>query len=319
MTANLKSATLFAAALFATVLALPSHSHAQEKMRVILDWFVNPDHAPLIVAHEKGFFAEEGLEVEFIEPANPNDPPKLVAAGEMDVGIFYQPQLHLHADEGLPLRAIATLVATPLNSLVVLADGPIKSIADLRGGTVGYSIAGFEDIVLATMLETHGLRLEDVATVNIQFNIVASLLSGQVDAVIGAFRNFEPTHMRLEGTEGRLFFPEEEGLPPYDELIVIAHAERARDAEMSAFTRALERGALYLVNHPEESWELFLAYRPDLDNDLNRLAWGDTLPRFARRPRAMDAHRYEAFARFLAERGFIEEALPADAYLALPE
>ena len=312
-----RGAVALAAAVFFLLAA--QQAGAQERMRVILDWFVNPDHAPLIVALQKGFFAEEGLQVELIEPADPNDPPKLVAAGEMDVGISYQPQLHLHVDTGLPLRAVATLVATPLNSLVVLADGPIREVADLRGGKVGYSLAGFEDVLLATMLERHGLRLEDVETVNINFAIVPALMSGQVDAVIGAFRNFEPSHMRLEGTEGRLFFPEEEGVPPYDELIVIAHESRAGDAEMQAFVRALERGVIHLVNHPQEGWELFLDYRPDLDNDLNRLAWHDTLPRFALRPRAMDARRYEAFARFLAERGLIETARPARDYLALPE
>ena len=295
-----------------------SEALAQERLRVILDWFVNPDHAPLIIAYEKGFFAEEGLEVELIEPGDPNDPPKLVAAGEMDVGISYQPQLHLHVDRGLPLRSIATLVATPLNSLLVLADGPINEISDLRGRKVGYSLAGFEDVLLATLLERHGLSLEDVETVDIHFAITPALLSGQVDAVIGAFRNFEPSHLALEGSEGRVFFLEEEGVPPYDELIVITHESRASSEEMQAFARAMERGVLYLVNHPEESWDLFIGYRAELDDDLNRLAWKNTLPRFALRPRAMDSARYEAFARFLVERGLISEALPADAYLALP-
>lgn len=295
-----------------------SEALAQERLRVILDWFVNPDHAPLIIAYEKGFFAEEGLEVELIEPGDPNDPPKLVAAGEMDVGISYQPQLHLHVDRGLPLRSIATLVATPLNSLLVLADGPVREISDLRGRKVGYSLAGFEDVLLATLLERHGLSLEDVETVDIHFAITPALLSGQVDAVIGAFRNFEPSHLALEGSEGRVFFLEEEGVPPYDELIVITHESRASSEEMQAFARAMERGVLYLVNHPEESWDLFIGYRAELDDDLNRLAWKNTLPRFALRPRAMDSARYEAFARFLVERGLISEALPADAYLALP-
>ena len=311
---------VFAGALtLALSVLLAPNAQAQEKMRVLLDWFVNPDHAPMIVAQQKGFFAEEGLQVEFIEPADPNDPPKLVAAGEADVGISYQPQLHLHVDRGLPLRAIATLVATPLNSLVALADGPVEKIADLRGRKVGYSLAGFEDVLLATLLERHGLSLDAVETVDIHFAIVPALMSGQVDAVIGAFRNFEPTKLRLEGSEARVFFLEEEGIPPYDELIVITQAQRAAGRDMQAFTRALERGVTHLVNHPQESWELFLAHSPDLDDELNRRAWQDTLPRFALRPRAVDVRRYEDFAAFLAERGLITEARPARDYLALPE
>ncbi|SVD13536.1 uncharacterized protein METZ01_LOCUS366390, partial [marine metagenome] len=137
-------------------------AEAAEKLTVMLDWFINPDHATLMVGQEKGFFAEAGLEVEMIAPADPNDPPKLVAAGKVDLAISYQPQLHVQVDQGLPLRRIATLVSTPLNSLVVLADGPIKSIADLKGRKIGFSVGGFEDALLAAMLNKVGLSLKDI-------------------------------------------------------------------------------------------------------------------------------------------------------------
>ena len=138
---------------------------AAEKLTVILDWFVNPDHGPLIVAQQKGFFREAGLEVELIEPADPNDPPKLVAAGQADLAVSYQPQLHLQAAAGLPVARIATLVATPLTTLLVLRDGPIKGIADLKGRKVGFSVGGFEDAILGAMLTRHGLKLADVELV----------------------------------------------------------------------------------------------------------------------------------------------------------
>ena len=74
-----------------------------DKLTIGLDWFINPDHAPLIIAEKRGFFKEVGLDVEMIEPADPNDPPKLVAAGKLDLAISYQPQLHIQVDEGLSL------------------------------------------------------------------------------------------------------------------------------------------------------------------------------------------------------------------------
>ena len=114
-----------------------SYAVAQQKLTVILDWFLNPDHATLVVADELGFFKEFGLEVALIEPADPNDPPKLVAAGKADLAISYQPQLHLQYSEGLPLSRIGTLVATPLTTLLVLAESPIKSIKDLKGKKIG--------------------------------------------------------------------------------------------------------------------------------------------------------------------------------------
>ena len=290
----------------ATLLLFAAQARA-EKLTVLLDWFVNPDHAPLFVAQEKGFFAARGLDVEFIAPSNPNDPPKLVAAGQADIAVSYQHQHQMQVAEGLPLTRIATLVATPLNSLVVLKDGPINSIADLKGKTIGYSVGGFETALLEVMLEKANLTLNDVKLVNVNFSLSPSLFTGQTDAVIGAFRNFELNQMDIEGRPGRAFFVEEHGVPPYDELILVANAKSVGDPRLRAFVDALEEGVQFLVNHPEESWKLFVAGdRSGLDDDLNRRAWRDTLPRFALRPGALDRARYARFADFLKTRKLVD-------------
>nr|WP_119167811.1 ABC transporter substrate-binding protein [Algihabitans albus] len=303
----------FAFCLAISLLTAASPARA-ETLTVLLDWFVNPDHAPLIVALDRGYFAEEGLEVEFLEPADPNDPPKLVAAGQVPIAISYQPQLHMQAAQGLPVARIATLVATPLNTLVVLAEGPVETLADLEGRKIGYSVGGFAEAMLSGMLAPAGLSLEDVELINVNFALSASLLSGQVDAVIGAYRNFELNQLEIEGSEGRAFYPEEHGIPAYDELVVIANANRLEDPRLPAFIRALERGTIYTINHPEDSWEIFKAYKPGLDDELNRRAWWDTLPRFALRPAALDEGRYRRFAQFLIDQGVIEEAPALESY-----
>ncbi|WP_375593939.1 ABC transporter substrate-binding protein [Algihabitans albus] len=301
--------------VFCFIVALSVTAPAKaEKLTVLLDWFVNPDHAPLIVALDQGYFADEGLEVEFLEPADPNDPPKLVAAGQVPIAISYQPQLHMQAAQGLPVARIATLVATPLNTLVVLADGPIETLADLEGRKIGYSVGGFAEAMLRGMLAPAGVTLADVELINVNFALSASLLSGQVDAVIGAYRNFELNQLEIEGSEGRAFYPEENGVPAYDELVVIANADNLDDPRLAGFVRALERGTIYTINHPEASWEIFKAYKPGLDDELNRRAWWDTLPRFALRPAALDEGRYRRFAEFLIEQEVIDEIPALETY-----
>ena len=297
-----------------TVSVLSPSALAADRLTVLLDWFINPDHAPLYVALERGYFADQGLDVRFVAPSDPNDPPKLVAAGRADIAVSYQPQLHLQVARGLPLRRIATLVATPLNSLVVLADGPIKAIADLKDKRVGFSVGGFEDALLGAMLERHGLTLDDIELINVNFSLSPSLISGQVDAVIGAFRNFELNQMDILKRPGRAFFVEEEGVPGYDELILVASANNLDDPRLTRFLTALEQGVQYLVNHPDESWQLFIRGRKDLNDELNRRAWAATLPRFALRPAALDRGRYARFANFLKERGMLEEVLPTEQY-----
>jgi putative hydroxymethylpyrimidine transport system substrate-binding protein len=302
--------------LLAVLTTVSMPAHAADKITVMLDWFVNPDHGPLFVAKERGEFARRGLEVELIAPADANLPPKLVAAGRADLAISYQPQLHLQVAQGLPLTRIGTLVATPLNSLVVLEDSPIRSIADLKGSKVGFSVGGFEDALLGAMLARHGLSIDDVELVNVNFSLSPSLMSGQVDAVIGAFRNFELNQMDIEGRPGRAFYLEEEGVPAYDELIVVARNDRLSDPSFVAFLDAIEAGTQYMINHSDAAWELFIKGRNELDTELNRRAWRDTLPRFALRPAALDKGRYERFAEFLKGRAMIETIAPIESYAA---
>ena len=289
---------------------LAAPAMAQDKMTLILDWFVNPDHGPIILAEELGYFEEAGLEVEVIAPADPSDPPKMVAAGQADLAISYQPQLHMQIENGLPLRRVGTLVATPLNCLLVLKDGPVKSTADLKGRKVGFSVAGVEEVLLSTILAQHGHNLSDIELVSVNWSLSPSLMSGQVDAVIGAYRNFELNQMEIEGVPGRCFYIEEEGVPAYDELIYVANPDRM-DADMiRRFLFATERATQYIMNHPQESWEIFAGTSRELQDELNEKAWVDTFPRFATRPAALDHARYRRFERFLLEAGMIENDTP---------
>jgi putative hydroxymethylpyrimidine transport system substrate-binding protein len=125
------------AALALPLLALPALARGQaarEPLTLLLDWFINPDHAPIMVAQERGDFARAGLEVRIIAPADPNDPPRLVAARRGDIGIFYQMNLHLAVDQGLPLARVGTLVSTPLATLTVLRDGRSASSRTCAAG-----------------------------------------------------------------------------------------------------------------------------------------------------------------------------------------
>lgn len=283
---------------------------AADKVTLLLDWFVNPDHGPVIIAQEKGYFAEQGLDVDIIAPADPADPPKLVAAGKADIAISYQPQLHLQVAEGMPLMRVGTLVATPLNCLLVLKDGPIQTISDLKGRSVGFSVAGVEEALLSTILARHGLTMDDVTLVNVNWSLSPSLMSKQVDAVIGAFRNFELNQMEIDGVDGRCFYLEEEGMPSYDELIYVANKDNMDVDMLRRFLEATELATQYIVNHPEEGWNVFKGTAAELDDELNKKAWRDTVPRLALRPAALDLGRYKRFEDFLVEAGLLTQARP---------
>lgn len=289
---------------------------AKDKIDVMLDWFVNPDHAALIIAQQKGLFEEQGLVVNLQEPADPSMPPKLVAAGKVDFAVTYQPELIQDVAHGLPLTRISTLIATPLNTLMVLKDGDIKSLSDLKGKSIGTAISGgVSEATIAVMLQNSGLELNDVSIINVGWALSSSLAAKKVDAIYGGYRNFEMHQLAMEGFQGKAFFVEEEGVPPYDELVVVANSSSFDAAQVSKFNRALELATQYIVNHPDDAWELFKSYKKDLDTKLNQLAWKDTLTRLALRPAAYDVNRYQSYAEFLKSSGIISTLPSTKDYL----
>lgn len=288
---------------------------AQDRVRVLLDWFVNPDHAALVVAKQRGLFAKHGLDVELIAPADPNAPPKLVAAGQAEYAVSYQPTLQMLAAEGLPLVRVGVLVAQPLNSLVALEDGPVKTIADFKGRKIGYSIAGFEEALLGAMLEKAGLTLKDVTLVNVNFALTTALMSRQVDGVIGAFRNFELNDLEIHKAKGRLWPVETNGVPSYDELILVAKRETVDVARTRKLLAAIAEATAWLKANSDQAWGVFSSSGKELDSELNKLAWKDTLPLLAADPTALDRTRYQTFSDFLVKRGLIKQAAPLDSYL----
>lgn len=281
---------------------------AEDKaMTLMLDWFVNPNHGPVVIAQQKGYFKEEGLNVTIQEPADPSMPAKLVAANNIDLAISYQTSLTIDVAAGLPLIRSATLIATPLNTLMVLDNGKINSLADLKGKKIGIAIAGNEDATIGTMLNTEGVDFSEVKIINVGWALSSSLASGKVDAIWGGLRNFETNQLALEGYKAKSFFPEEHGVPSYDELVFVANAKTYDADTLKKFNHAIEKATQFIVNHPDESWKTFVSYAPDtLNNELNKRAWNDTLTRFALRPSAVDLERYNRFSEFMFEHKIIK-------------
>lgn len=301
-----------AAALAALVLASPAL--AADKLTVLLDWYVNPDHAPLVIAKEGGYFARHDLDVDLVVSSDASAPSKLVAAGKADVAITYQPDMMLQIKEGLPIVRFGTLIDTPLNCLIVLKDGPIKSLADLKGKTVGFSVASFQNVYLDAILKTVGLSSKDVKTINLNFNLIPPLLAGQVDAVMDGYRNVELIQLELEGHPATAWFPEENGVPGYDELIYVAASDKISDPRLPRFLAAIEEATAFILDRPEEALTMFMKSHTDLDNELNRRSFAATLSHFPKHPGELDRGRYLGFAAFMKEKGLLDTAPPLKSF-----
>jgi putative hydroxymethylpyrimidine transport system substrate-binding protein len=223
-----------------------STTSAPADLSVELDWVPNPDHVGLYYAQDKGYFTDAQLTVEFHPPSNAADPIKLVGLDKVDLAISYEPEMFYGQQNGLPVVAVATVVPVPLNSMIVSPDATVTQLSDVSGLSVGVTGIPSDDAFYLTMLKTAGLSEGDVTKVNVGFNLVPSLLSNKVDAIIGGYRNVEAIQVEQEsGTKPTVFPANELGVPTYAELVVVANSDRL--ASDAAYADAVKRFVATLV------------------------------------------------------------------------
>jgi putative hydroxymethylpyrimidine transport system substrate-binding protein len=290
----------------ACVLVASSLGAVARPLSIVLDFFPNPNHAPLYVAMEEGFFRSRGLDVEIIVPADPSTPVTLAAARTFDVALTPQINYLIARSEGLPLLSIGALIDRNLGGLLALGASGISSMADLAGRRIGYSLAPLEPLLWRTMLECAGVSVKDVDLVNVRYATVAALLTRSIDAA-GAFRNFETIQVELQGADP-VFFPQEEYcIPPTYDIVLVAHpdlvSERADD--LRAFLGGLAEGIAFVQSHPVTAFHRFTSALPDLDDELNRRAFDATLPLYAPGARHDEPEVWRAMQSYLCETGLM--------------
>jgi putative hydroxymethylpyrimidine transport system substrate-binding protein len=282
-------------------------------LRVGLDFFPNPNHVPLYLALEDGAFADAGLSVDLIVPANPSDPVKLTAAGSLDLCLTPQINYLIARSEGLPLIAVGALIDQSLGGLLCLAENGIHTLGDLEGRRIGYALEPLEPVLWTTMLECAGVNVANVQLVNVGYNTVVSLLSGGVEAV-GAFRNFEPIEVELLGKES-VFFPQEAFCVPrtYDLLFVTNRATLSeRGGELASFLGVVANAIEETRADSASAFAAFLSAQPDLDDELDRRAFEATLPLYAVGVRQDDPDVWQGIVDYLVAAGLLTEPLPLD-------
>jgi len=288
-----------------------------KRVELMLDYFPNADHAGIYAAQAGGHFEEAGLAVEIRQPPDPAAPIKQVAAGRVDLAISYEPEVLRARDQGLRVISVGAIVREPLTSIISLPEAKIGSPRDLRGKTVGTAGIDYQSAYLQTILREAGVPAESVEERNVGFSLTPALLTGRVDAVLGAFWNYEGTELRLRGKRPRIIRMDAAGVPAYNELVLVANEDALeRDGDkIRAFIGALSRGTRDLRRDPDEAIEGLLDANPDLDPELQRAVVDVTLPLFlpARgKPFAwQDPQQWDAFAAWMHENELLEN--PPDA------
>jgi putative hydroxymethylpyrimidine transport system substrate-binding protein len=249
---------------------------------LMLDYFPNADHAGIYTARGSGEFRKAGFEVEIRQPTDPAAPIKQVAAGRVDLAISYEPEVLRARDQGLRVISVGALVRKPLTSIISLPKAKISGPRDLKGKTVGTAGIDYQSAYLRTILRDAGVNPSTVKERNVGFGFTPALLTGRVDATLGAFWNYEGTELQRRGRKPRIIRMERAGVPTYDELVLVANESSLRQDEgkVRAFIAALARGTRKLEAEPALGVHALLHENPDLDKGLQTAVVNATLPLF---------------------------------------
>jgi putative hydroxymethylpyrimidine transport system substrate-binding protein len=276
-----------------------------------LEWFLNPDHLPLVVAKEAGFFREEGLHLSILVPTVPEESLDLVACGKADFGVGEQTNLIRARDQGQPLVSVGPLIEHTVVCLMYLKDGPIKRLEHLRHRRVGWPGLEIDLPILGTMLEAAGLKHEDILPVDVGFGLTEALLSGKADAVFGAFVNYEQVEAESRGVAVEFVSPTAYQVPDLYQLVVMTSDALIRRSPetVRGFVRAVSRGLTYTHDHPDEALGLYLKANAMADPTLSARTFHATLPYFPQTLRQEPA-RWKPVRDWLYGRGVIKKTMP---------
>ena len=215
------------------------------EVNVVLDWYPNAIHTFLYTAIERGYYEEEGLDVQIRFPANANDALSMVAAGKAEIGMYYQQDLiQAVANQKASIRSIGAIVQSPLNIILSLKDKNITSPKDMVGKTIGYGGTVLSESLVKCMMEYVGADASDVNLVDVGFDLMSSMTTGNVDATIGCLVNHEVPQMEGEGFELNYFPVSGYGIPNYYEEVFLTNNKLLEEEPevVEGFLRASKKG-----------------------------------------------------------------------------
>ena len=290
--------------------ALPERTDAT----LVLDFVPNAVHTGIYCALANGYYEQNNVELEIIEPTSTSDTLKLIDQGRAAFGIADGIDVGQQIDRGLGAKAIMALVQRPLGGVITLEESGIRSPSELEGRTVGVTGVPSDEAVLDTVVSDDGGDPGEVDEVTIGFNTVPALQGGRVDAITG-FPPADGTAIEERGEAVRSFPLDEWGGPRYPGLVVFSIEERIeRDpALMRAFVDATLRGYEDTIDDPDRCLNALVDRAPEIDRELAEAQLEAYLPLFEAGSDGygmLDQGALEDLSAFLSDTGLADEPIP---------
>ena len=253
-----------------------------DQLTLMLDYFPNADHVGIYAAQADGYFRQADLNVHIEAPSNAATPLQLLQAGKADIAISYEPDVLLARNQDIPLVSVAAIVQQPLTSIVSLGSAHITTPADLRGRTVGDSGIPYQHAFLHTILQSAGVPQQSVKEVNVGEGLVPALISKRVNAVLGAYWNYEAIELAQLGKHPNVIRMNQAGVPNYNELVFVVRKATIinHPGLIRRFVQAVARGYEAARADPVAAVHALVAANPALSEKLQLASVRATLSSF---------------------------------------
>jgi putative hydroxymethylpyrimidine transport system substrate-binding protein len=290
----------------------PQSHEKLKQISVTLDGYADADNVGILMADQRGFFSDAGLDVEVLTPIITANVAGYVAQGIDELGALPQPDLVRARDRGMPLVGVGSLLSRSTTAMIWLKGSGIDSVADLRGKTIAVNGLPAEEDLLDVALGQAGLTRDDVEVKALGYLLVPALVKGRADAVFGVSGNVEGVELAARGLDPVVTPVRRLGIPPFEDLVVITRRDRLAEdpGSIRAFMSAVTRGTAAAIADPEAAAEAIadartrIGYAEPQGRELVEAKLGATLPLLSRTGR-MSPARADRLVAWMRDQGLV--------------
>ncbi len=272
-------------------------------VKIALEWFLNPHHAPFIVADTNGYFKDEGLSVSFYPANGSQEGCRQAAQGTVDFAITHEPQVFILKAKGMSIDPVATLIPETIE--VVISHVPLDQ---LKGKTIAHGSSGAGSLTFAVMgkfLEHAQLKQDDVSIIIAKNCLVSGFLSGKIDAIFNIYRTYQLHDIKKHITKPfHVYEFNDFGVPPFASMVLICGKDVHIDVRLR-MQRALQKAVDFIHRSPDKAYDCVRGYRPELDTCENRDVWLLVRPIFARDVLLVKHEQQAMLRQFLGKAGLL--------------
>lgn len=287
-----------------------------EKVKLVLDWTPNTNHTGLYVAQDKGYFEEEGLDVEIIMPGEATAE-NLVASGQADFGISYQEGVTLARTQDIPLVSVAAIIQHNTSGFASLKEQNITSPKDFEGKTYGGWGSPIEAAVIESLMKQENADIDEVEIINVGNTDFFTALEQNID-FFWIYYGWTGIEAEIRDIPINMIYLTDysEKLDYYTPVIITNEDHIGDNPEMvRKFLAAVTKGYTFAIENPAEAADILIEAVPELDAELVKKSQEWLSPKYqddASRWGEQKLEVWENYANWLYENNLMDKQLDAE-------